>query len=108
MAITYTWSVSALDSTVSDGKVNTVHWSVIATDGTHSANSYGSVGLTGDLTIPYADITKDIAIGWAKDALNAAEEVDEDGNDAVTNIEAGLANQIAELANPTCQCGVPW
>ena len=61
-----------------------------------------TVGLsTDDLSsfTPYADITEEQAIGWAKDALGA---------DEVAATEANVAAQIAEKENPTKGSGVPW
>ena len=41
-------------------------------------------------------------IGWVKAKLNA------ENKDAVKNIEAALAAQIAEQKTPTKATGVPW
>ena len=101
----HTWTVSAMDYTVSqDGLsnvVNTVHWRCSKTDGDHSGSSYGTVGLeapSGSF-VEWADITEATAVGWAKAAL---------GDDQVAAVEAAIDAQIAKLATPTSGTGVSW
>ena len=101
-----TWDVVSLDATKTVGSlsdvVTTIHWTASETDGDHTGSAYGSVGLaeadSGSFT-PYADITKENAIAWAKAAL---------GSDEVTAIETGIAAQITESKTPTVSSGVPW
>ena len=109
-----TWDIAALDATKTVGSlsdvVTTVHWraSDSETVGSgesaviHYGDEYGSVALaeavSGSFT-PYADITKDNAIAWAKAAI---------GSDEVTAIETRIAAQIAESKTPTKTSGVPW
>ena len=101
-----TWDVVSLDATKTVGSlsdvVTTVHWTASDADGDHTGSAYGSVGLaeadSGSFT-PYADITKENAIAWAKAAL---------GSDEVTAIETRIAAQIAESKTPTKTSGVPW
>jgi len=94
-----------MDYTVSqDGHsnvVNTVHWRVSKTDGDHSGSSYGTVGLEapGESFVEWADVTEEMAVGWAKAAL---------GDDQVAAIEAAIDAQIAEQATPTSGTGVSW
>ena len=101
----FNWTVSAMDYAVSqDGHtnvVNTVHWRVSKTDGDHSGSSYGTVGLEppGESFVEWADITEDMAVGWAKAALGAEQ---------VSSIEAAIDAQIAEQATPTSGTGVSW
>jgi hypothetical protein len=101
----HTWTVSAMDYTVSqDGHtnvVNTVHWRCSKTDGDNSGSSYGTVGLEapGESFVAWGDITEDTAVGWAKAAL---------GDDKVAATEAAIDAQIAEKANPTSGTGVSW
>jgi hypothetical protein len=101
----FNWTVSAMDYTVSqDGHtnvVNTVHWRVSKTDGDHSGSSYGTVGLEAPsgTFVEWADITEEIAVGWAKAAM---------GDEQVSAIEAAIDAQIAEKANPTTGTGVSW
>ena len=103
--MSHTWTVSALDYTVSqDGLsnvVNTVHWRCSKTDGDHSGSSYGTVGLeapSGSF-VEWADVTEATAVGWAKAAL---------GDEQVAATEASIDAQIAELATPTTGTGVSW
>lgn len=102
----HAWSVAALDYQVEmDGRANvvtTVHWRVSEEDVDGNIGSaYGSQALAapGDTFVEWADITEAMAIGWAKDAM---------GQEAVDLLEAGCDAQIAEKANPTRGCGVPW
>jgi len=101
----HTWTVSAMDYTVSqDGHtnvVNTVHWRCSKEDGDNSGSSYGTVGLEapGESFVEWADVTEATAVGWAKAAL---------GDEQVSSIEAAIDAQIAEEANPTTGEGVPW
>ena len=101
----HTWTVSAMDYTVSqDGHtnvVNTVHWRCLKEDGDNSGSSYGTVGLeapSGSF-VEWADVTEEMAVGWAKAAL---------GDDQVAATEAAIDAQIAELATPTSGTGVSW
>ena len=109
-----TWNVVSLDATKTVGSLSdvviTVHWTAYDSETVgsgdtavvHSGSAYGSVGLAAadsSSFTPYADITKDNAIAWAKAAL---------GTDEVTRIETGIANQITESKTPTKTSGVPW
>ena len=88
-----------------DGKadvVTNIHWRASDTDSDgNSATSFGSVGVTlgSGAFVAYADISEDIAIGWAKDAL---------GTDEVTAIETSIANKILLKKTPTTASGVSW
>ena len=103
--MSHTWTVSAMDYTVSqDGKtnvVNTVHWRCSKTVGENSGSSYGTVGLeapSGSF-VEWADVTEATAVGWAQAAL---------GDDQVAAVEAAIDAQIAKLATPTSGTGVSW
>ena len=107
MAIT--WKVVTLDRQLKDGDkdnvVTTVHWqatdSEVDGENTYSGRAYGSIGLAapGDSFTPYADITEEQAVGWAKAAL---------GDDQVAETEKSVENQIDQQKNPTTGEGVPW
>jgi len=53
----------------------------------------------GSSFISYSDITEEIAIGWAQNALSPEE---------LAEIEADIDNQIYAKANPTHGAGLPW
>lgn len=91
-----TWNISQLDRRTSDNYVQTAHWTVSAQDGDFSASAYGSVGFDGELTTPYADLTKAQVLEWVWDS------VDKDA------YEASLAAQIEAKKNPVSATGVPW
>ena len=92
MAITNTWDVTNLLRDSND-KVVTVEYTCTAKEGTKESSAQGEVNIDGDVTVAYADITKDLAIKWAKDAL---------GGDEVVNIENLLSQNI------TVTYGLPW
>ena len=109
-----TWDIAALNATKIVGSlsdvVTAIHWTASDTETVgsgdsavvHSGSAYGCVGLSeadSGSFIPYADITKDQAVAWAKAAL---------GSDEVTTIEAGIASQITRSKTPTATSGVPW
>ena len=107
MAIAITWNIEQLERQTSDGLVTTVHWRANASETvgtglaavTYNATSYGSVGLTaGQSLIPFADLTKEVVIGWVKDKL---------GEEQVTATEAGLTAQIASQKAPVSASGLP-
>jgi hypothetical protein len=94
-----TWKISSLDRNTADGFVTTAHWVVSDTDGEFSGSVYGSVGLTGELTTPYEQLTESQVIGWVKAALGA---------ETVAAHEANVAAQIAAAKAPVTAAGVPW
>ena len=101
---TFTWAVGTMDRQLSNGAVQTVHYTVSASDGTYSSGAYGSIGLDqpeddSELT-PYADLTEAWAIAAAQAKLGGAEKVAE--------IEAALQSQIDLQRTPVSGSGVPW
>ena len=105
MANTYVWKVGQCDRTLSDGMINTLHYTVNATDedGTYSAGAYGSVGLEAadpsDM-VAYDSVTEAQAITWAQAAIGGA--------DKVVEIHAALDAQLVEKKTPTKGAGTPW
>ena len=102
MAINYTWNVSTVDVKEIDGNADTVfnvHWRLTGTDDANdeSATVYGTQSLdTSDLSdfTAFADLTVSDVQGWVEAAM---------GEEAVTNMKAGLDAQIDELLNPVVQ-----
>jgi len=90
------WNIVQLDRNTADGFVTTAHWTCTATDGDYSESSYGSVGFSGELTTPYAELTKEQVLGWVWEQINKNE------------IEANLTAQINAQKNPVSVTGVPW
>ena len=107
MANTYTWVIEAMDcKPQEDGQTDvviTVHWRLNGTDGINTATVYGTVGLTytqGSPLTPYADLTQGQVIAWTQDAL---------GDEQVASLEANVAAQLANLANPpVVSPPLPW
>jgi hypothetical protein len=105
MANTYVWKVAQCDRTLADGMINTLHYTVNATDaeGTYSAGAYGSAGLKpadAESMIKYDEVTEAQAISWAQAAIGGA--------DKVAEIHAALDAQLVEKKTPTKGAGVPW
>jgi aspartate oxidase len=110
MANTYSWKVANLERTVADGKVGVVHYTVNAVSdvvnpnseegGFYSAGAYGSVGLDGEVSVAFDDLTEEVVVGWVKEKLG--------GDEKVAEIEAALDAQIAEQQAPTKAAGLPW
>jgi len=97
--ISYNWQIVNMDRKTTDGFVVTVHYSVLATDGDYSANTYGTVGYTedaGKTYIPYNQLTQDEVVAWVKDSLGQE------------TVEASLATQIEALKHPVQESGLPW
>ena len=112
MAINYTWDVKTVDVKEIDGNADTVfnvHWRLNAEDDANTvedmqgndvpatASVYGTQTLdTSDLSdfTAFADLTASDVQGWVEAAM---------GEEAVTNMKAGLDTQIDELLNPVVQ-----
>ena len=104
MANTYSWNCRTVDAypthtdenDVTESQVvYNVHWRVTGTDGTHSATSIGTQTLeTADLSgfTAFDSVTHENMIAWTQAALGA---------ERVTELEASLDSQLAELAAPS-------
>jgi hypothetical protein len=107
MSNTYTWVISQLDCyPTQDNKTDvvfTVHWRRQATDGTYTADIYGSQAVTLDAEAPftaYADLTEAQVIGWLEDAF---------GPETLAAQVAALDQQIADQLNPPIlRPALPW
>ena len=103
--MSHVWTVSNMEYILSqNGKTNvvlTVHWSCSKAEGEHSVYSCGTIDLAtpGETFIEWANITEEIAIGWAKSAL---------GEEEVADIQSSLDSQLAEKISPTHGSGVSW
>ncbi len=105
MANTYVWKVGQCDRTLADGMINTLHYTVNATDeeGVYSSGAYGSVGLEpadAKSMVPYDDVSEAQAVSWAQAAIGGA--------DKVAEIHAALDKALAEKKSPTTGTGTPW
>jgi hypothetical protein len=98
---TYEWNISNLERETSDGYVFTAHWTLSATDGEHTAGSYGSIGFERpeEELIPFENLSKELVISWVKEKL---------GEESIISMEAALQAQIEEQKAPTKESGVPW
>ena len=95
----YNWQVVQMDRLTADGFVVTVHYSVTATDGDYTANTYGTVGYTqqpNEQYTPYDQLTEPQVVGWVKDSLG------------VDTVQDALDAQIEAQKNPVQETGLPW
>lgn len=99
MSTTFTWKIANLERETATGKVYTVHYTIDASNDTYRSGAYGSIGLDGEVSTPFADLTEEQCVNWVKDSL---------GEDKVSEIEAALQAQLDEQAAPTKASGVPW
>ena len=102
-ALTYTWTVELLDCPAPDGVVACAFWRATASDGAHTASVCGPQAIAFDNTAPftpYADLTPDHVLSWVRAAM---------GDDAMAEIEAGLAVNIAnQITPPAPRNLLPW
>lgn len=107
MSNTYSWVISALECYPQleghSDVVFTVHWRRQATDGTHTAEIYGSQAVTLDPAAPftpYDQLTEAQVITWLEDAfgeeLLAAQ---------ITALDTQIENQINP---PVVTPPLPW
>ena len=100
MSTTFTWAIANLERETADGYVFTAHYTISANDDTYSAGAYGSVGFERpESLIPFDELSKEIVIGWVKEAIG--------GEEKVTEIEAALQAQLDEKHAPTKASGTP-
>jgi len=111
MAITTTWSVSDMTHKDSDGGVSIIYWSLIATDGTYSAQEGGKLRCTADPSasdyIAYADLTEANVLGWVYSSLIVD---DETAAEAKARIEAERTAKVQGQIDRAAvdASGVPW
>ncbi len=104
------WTVVQLERNSSDDGVIVAHWRASDSEevGTgddavsHYGSSYGTCSFTPDADsddfVAFDDITEEMAVGWVKDCAQIT----------VSDIEASIANQIAESKAPSVVAEVPW
>ena len=104
MATTYKWSISAIDTAVSEEGLSnvakTIHWRLLADNGTHVAESYSSVSLSSpeaETFVEFDDLTEEIVVSWLEAKLD------------VNALKASLDAQLEKLANPPMVTkSAPW
>jgi hypothetical protein len=93
--MTYNWIISDLVAKIQEGElsniIETVHYRYQATDGEHTADVYGSVGLEApdDNFKPFEEVTEADVIAWLESKLD------------VEAMQSGLDAQLDAIANPT-------
>lgn len=101
------WTIAALEAypqaEQQTNVVFAVHWRAELSQDDKTASNYGSVGVTyvvGEPFTPFAELTQNQAVGWAKEALGA---------EKVAEIEAGLVSQLESILNPvSITPSLPW
>lgn len=103
---TFNWNCKTVDTYPTSGDntdvVYNVHWRVTGTsdqldanDNAYTATSIGTQSLTTEDIVEFVafeDLTNEIVTQWVKDTM---------GEEAVTNLEDSLNNQIDALITPT-------
>lgn len=97
--IQYTWSIANLERELATGKITTVHYTISATDGTYQSSAYGSIGLDGEVTIPYMDLDSETVIQWVKNNF---------GEEKIEEIEKSIEQAILNQREPKTGSGLPW
>ncbi len=115
--MTLTWGVDTMEVTYTEGAlsdvITSVAWRLTATDGTFvdpegvtrplAASTVGATAVTPpdpDNFTPYASVTEEQAVEWAKAAL---------GEDRVAALETQVGAEVEELKTPTSGTPVlPW
>ena len=104
------WTVVQLERNSSDDGVIVAHWRASDSEAvgtgddavSHYGSSYGTCSFTPDADsddfVAFEDITEEMAVGWVKDCPQIT----------VADIEASIANQIAESKAPSVVAEVPW
>jgi len=93
---TFTWTVAALDRAAADGFVTTAHWRCSGAAGDLLGSMYSACSFEGEPSIPYADLTEEIVLGWVWEKVNKNE------------IEAAIEAQIESQRTPVIIRGIPW
>jgi hypothetical protein len=98
MTIAYNWTISTTNYEVSNGFIQTAHWTASAVDGDYTASIYSTCSWAdGTPTVPYADVTEAEVLQWVWDS-----GVDKDAT------EAALAQNIELQKHPVTATGTPW
>ena len=111
MAITTTWSVSDMTHKDSDGGVFLVYWSLIATDGTYSAQEGGKLRCTADPSasdyIAYASLKESDVLGWVYDSLKEGDETAAEAKKRIEDERTAKVQGQIDRASANSS-GVPW
>tara|TARA_R100000426_G_scaffold85551_1_gene65656 strand:- start:574 stop:873 length:300 start_codon:yes stop_codon:yes gene_type:complete len=93
MAINYTWHIPKRFTVGADQRISRINIIIIASDGTKESVADFTITLAlPETMIPFADVTQDMVIGWAKNQLGA---------DEISNIENNLKKKIDKQYSAT-------
>ena len=97
--ITYSWEFPALDCYPEKDELQdvvfTVHWRYKGTDGTYSAETYGSLSVplpNSENFIPYNELTKTDIESWV---------ITQMGETGIQSLQTNISQQIEQLINPS-------
>jgi hypothetical protein len=93
------WHIANLDREVATGRVTTVHYTVELESDQYRASAYGSLGVDGEISVQFKDLTEATCIHWVKDQL---------GEEKLQEIGKALAEQIENQRAPKVASGLPW
>ena len=101
MSISYTWTISNLERTTTNGGVTVAHWRCTGDDGNGNiASSFGTTSHSPDPDaagfIAFDDLTEVDVLGWVHGVVDQA------------GIESMIEAKINEMAHPTTSDGLPW
>jgi hypothetical protein len=91
--------IANLEREVATGKVTTVHYTVDLESDQYRAGAYGSIGVDGDVTVAFKDLTEAVCIQWVKDQL---------GEERLLELGEALRAQIENQRAPKVASGCPW
>lgn len=102
-----TWDIVEVESTVTTGTCNAIHWTAIdfeVVEGmTHTGRRYGVETFIADPHargfVAFTDVTKEDCIAWVKESLGA---------EKVAEIETQIALDITTSKAPTLRNINPW
>ncbi len=105
--ITHIWDIDYIQAIPAhDGKENVVRavaWKVVATDGTHNAQTHGIIDIpVGELTsfTAYSQLTKVQVLGWVANVM---------GEQQTAEYQNAVAKQLEDIINPpTVNLALPW
>ena len=91
-----------LERRTADGFITTAHWTATKTQDRYTASGYGSVGFAKTASVnttPFEQITEEMVVEWVKGVM---------GEEAVTQLETTLSQNIELQKNPVAVTGLPW
>jgi hypothetical protein len=113
--VTHSWRIERLDCTPVKGElldvVARIHWRLLGSDGTNTANLYGEIALppaSPGQFLPYPELDEETVVAWLKAAIDARASAGSD-EPTVAQLESSVAGMVAAMAEPAViSMEVPW